>query len=91
MAKRITIRLLAATLILVVAMLGVHAASHWHTHASDDHNCQACHIGHAAIPQPAAQGAELAPVTVARFSAAERSSPDFDAVHTPSVPRAPPA
>ncbi len=91
MAKRITTRLLAATLILMVALLGLHAAYHWQTHASDDQQCQACHIGHAAIPQPAAQGAELAPVPVARFAAAESSRPDFDAVRTPSVPRAPPA
>ncbi len=91
MAKRITTRLLAATLILVVALLGVHAASHWHTRASDDQHCQACHVGHAAIPQPAAQATDLAPVTVARFVATARSSPDFDAIRTPSVPRAPPA
>lgn len=90
MTRRITLRVLALALILAMGALGVHATSHWHTHASDDQQCQACHIGHAAIPQPAASGADLAPVTIARFSAAETSSPDFDAVHTPSVPRAPP-
>jgi hypothetical protein len=90
MAKRITTRLVVATLILVVTLLGVHAASHWDSHSSDDQQCQVCHIGHAAIPQPAAVGTELALVMVARFSAAERSSPHFDAVPTPGVPRAPP-
>lgn len=90
MAKRITKRLVVATLILVVTVLGLHAASHWHSHTSDDQQCQVCHIGHAAIPQPAAAGTDLAPVMVARFAATERSSPHFDAVPTPSVPRAPP-
>jgi hypothetical protein len=91
MTRRIPLRVLAVALILAVGALGVHTASHWHTRASDDQHCQACHIGHAAIPQPAAQGAELAPVPVARFAAAERSWPDFGAVRTLSVPRAPPA
>ena len=91
MTRRITLRVLALALILAVGALGVHTASHWHTHASNDQNCQVCHVGHAAIPQPAAQGAELAPVPVARFAAAESSWPDFDAVRTLSVPRAPPA
>ncbi len=91
MAKRITTRLLATTLMLLVGLLGVHAASHWHTRASDDLHCQACHVGHAAIPQPAAQGTAFAPVKVARFTPAARSSPNFDAIRIPSVPRAPPA
>jgi hypothetical protein len=90
MTKRITLRFLALALILAVGALGVHTAAHWHTGASNDQQCQACHIGHAAIPQPAAQGAELAPVLVARFAAAESSWPDFEAVRTLSVPRAPP-
>jgi hypothetical protein len=91
MTKRITLRILALALILAVGALGVHTAAHWHTGASNDQQCQACHIGHAAIPQPAAQAAELAPLPVARFAAAERFCPDFDAVSTPSIPRAPPA
>lgn len=91
MTKRISLSLLAVVLILAVGALGVHTASHWHTNASPDQHCQACHIGHAAIPQPAAQGADLAPVPVARFAAAESSWPDFEAVRTLSVPRAPPA
>lgn len=91
MPKRPIVRLLTIALILAVGLMGLHAAAHWHTGASDDQHCQACHVGHAAIPQPAAQGADLAPVTVARFVAGERSSPDFDAARTPSVPRAPPA
>jgi Flp pilus assembly protein CpaB len=91
MTRRITLRILALALILAVGALGVHTAAHWHTGAPDDQQCQACHIGHAAIPQPAAQGTELAPVLVARFSASESSWPDFEAVRTLSVPRAPPA
>jgi hypothetical protein len=90
MTKRIANRLLAVAAVFALALLATHAVTHWHTSAYDDQHCQVCHVGHAAIPQPTAQGAELAPFAVARFSAAEGSSPDFDAVRTPSVPRAPP-
>ncbi len=91
MAKRITLRLLAVALILTVCALGTHAVAHWHGHAYDEQHCQVCHIGHAAIPQPAVQSAIQAPLPVARFALAEQSTPDLEPVRTLSIPRAPPA
>jgi hypothetical protein len=91
MAKRTTLRLLAIALILTVCALGTHAVAHWHGQAYDEEHCQVCHIGHAAVPQPAVQSAVQAPVLVARFALVEQSTPDLEPVRTLSVPRAPPA
>jgi hypothetical protein len=91
MAKRITLRLLAIALILTVCALGTHAVAHAHANAYDEQHCQVCHIGHAAVPQPAVQSAVQAPVLVARFALVEQSTPDLEPVRTLSIPRAPPA
>ena len=91
MSKRTTNRLLAVVVILALAVLATHAVSHWHTHAYDEDHCQICHVGHAAIPQPAAQVALQAPVPAARLALAEESAPHLDFVYTLSITRAPPA
>jgi hypothetical protein len=91
MAKRITLRLLAIALILTVCALGTHAVAHWHGQSYDEEHCQVCHIGHAAVPQPAVQSAVQAPVLIARFALDEQSTPDLEPVRTLSIPRAPPA
>ena len=49
----------------------MQAAGHWHGHASDEQHCQVCHVGHVAVPQPAAQMEMRRPSPVARFAAAE--------------------
>ena len=57
----------------------------------DEQHCQTCHIGHAAIPQPAAQVAVLAARSDRSFAAADEfRDPHFDSSY-PSIPRAPPA
>lgn len=91
MQKRTTTRLLAVSVVVAFALLSVHAVSHWHTLGYDEDHCQICHIGHAAIPQPAPQIAEQAPTVVAHLAIDERSAPHLDCVITPSIPRAPPA
>jgi hypothetical protein len=89
--KRIARRLLAVAAILALAALSTHAVSHWHDHAYDEDHCQVCHVGHAAIPQPAAQVALQAPTPVAHVAVDNESAPQLDFVGTPSIPRAPPA
>ena len=91
MAKRLSWHLLAIALILGVSALGTHAVAHWHAASYDEQHCQVCHVGNAAIPQPAAQSAIQAPVLVARFALAEQSTPDLEPARTLSIPRAPPA
>jgi hypothetical protein len=91
MLKRTTKRLLAVAIVLALALLATHAVSHWHIHAYDEDNCQVCHVGHAAIPQAAAQVAVQAAVPVARVALAEEFAPDLEFVYTLSIPRAPPA
>jgi hypothetical protein len=91
MTKRIANRLLAVAAILALALLATHAVSHWHTHAYDEDHCLVCHVGHAAIPQSAAQVVEHATSPTARLTFAEESAPRLDFVGTPSIPRAPPA
>jgi hypothetical protein len=90
-AKRIAKRLLTVAVILALALLATHAASHWHSHAYDEDNCQVCHVGHAAIPQIAAQIVEQAATPTARLALAEELAPRLDFVGTSSIPRAPPA
>ena len=91
MAKRIARRLLAVAVVLAVLALGTHAVAFAHAHAYDEDHCQVCHVGHAAIPQPAVHVAMQAPAPIARFVTAEGSAPDLEPVPTLSSPRAPPA
>jgi hypothetical protein len=90
MKKRLASRLLAVALILSVALFAMQTAGHWHGRASDEQHCQVCHLGHAAVPQPAARIALLAPATVARFVAANEKSGEFETLCTHRSPRAPP-
>jgi hypothetical protein len=91
MVKRTTKRLLAVAIVIALALLATHAVSHWHSHAYDEDHCQVCHVGHAAIPQAAAQVVVQAAAPIARLAIAEESAPDLDFVGTLSIPRAPPA
>lgn len=90
-AKPLSRRLLAVVAILALALLATHSVSHWHSHAYNDDNCQVCHVGHAAVPQPVAQVATQAPAPVVRFAVDDEAAPQLDFVSTPSIPRAPPA
>jgi hypothetical protein len=91
MTKRIANRLLAVAAVLALALLATHAVSHWHTNAYDEDHCQVCHVGHAAIPQPAAQVAPQGPAPVANLAIGDESVTQLDFVGTLSIPRAPPA
>ncbi len=90
MWKRIAIRLLAVALILTVGAFAVQAAGHWHANPSDEQHCQVCHVGHAAVPQPAAQMGVQTPVAVPRFAVAENQQLALDPVCSHRIPRAPP-
>ena len=91
MTKRIATRLLAVAAILALAALSTHAVSHWHAHEYDEDHCQICHVGHAAIPQAAAQVAVQAATPITRLALAEELAPELSFVGTLSIPRAPPA
>jgi hypothetical protein len=91
MRKQIAIRLLAVTLMLCVGLFAMQAAGHWHEHSADEQHCQICHIGHAAVPQPAVQMGMQTPVAVARFAVAENQKLTLDPVCSHRIPRAPPA
>jgi hypothetical protein len=91
MTKRIANRLLAIAAIFALAVLATHAVSHWHSHAYDEDHCQICHVGHAAIPQPAAQIAVQPAAPTARLALAANFAPGLDFAGTPSIPRAPPS
>jgi hypothetical protein len=91
MRKDAPARFLAIALILCVCVLGAQSVGHWHDNPLDEQHCQVCHIGQAAIPQPAIQAEVQSPVPVARFVPADETSRDLDPVRTLSVPRAPPA
>ena len=77
--------------VLALAALSTHAVAHWHAHSFDEVHCQVCHVGHAAIPQAAAQVVEHAAAPTARLTLAKELAPRIDFVGTPSIPRAPPA
>ena len=92
MRSRIAIRLLVLPLILAVFALSAEALGHSHgiSHDEDHCTCQVCHVGHAAIPQPATQAEIKAPLLIARFAPAEASSVLPESTAVISVPRAPP-
>ena len=90
MPKRIAIRLLALVLVLSVGLFAMQAAGHWHENSSDEQHCQFCHVGHAAVPQPAAHIDMGMPVAIARFAVAENQKITLDPVYGHRIPRAPP-
>ncbi len=90
-ATRVFRRVFAVAAILALALLATHAVAHLHEHASDEDHCQVCHVGHAAIPQVAAQVVEQAGARTSRLVLAEELAPRIDFSGTPSIPRAPPA
>jgi hypothetical protein len=91
MVKRTTKRLLAVAVVLALALLVTHAASHWHSHEYDQDRCQICHVGHTAVPQAVAQVAMQATAQISRLALAIEFAPKLDFVGSLSIPRAPPA
>jgi len=89
MVKRTTQRLRAVAVVLALVLLATHAVSDWHIHSHDEDHCQICHVGHAAIPQAAAEVAVEAAAPVARLALAEGSAPKIGFVGTLSISRAP--
>jgi hypothetical protein len=90
MSRRLSKQLLAIGLALFVSVLATQAVGHWHYNPIDEAHCQVCHIGHSAIPQPAAVADTQAPVPVARFTPSEQAGHSLGVVRTLSSPRAPP-
>lgn len=88
MPRRLSMRVLAVVVILAMAALGLHVALHWH--GQDFDNCQACHVGHAAVPQPVVRLVAQTSRPVARFAPAEAPAVDLEPVCTHRIPRAPP-
>jgi hypothetical protein len=93
MAKKLISRLLTALLLLAVCAFATQGVAHSHdlTHDEDHCTCQVCHVGHAAVPQPALHSAIDSTPLIARFVSAEESAVAAEAITTPSIPRAPPA
>ena len=93
MTRKIVSRLLITLLLLAVCAFATQGVAHSHdiTHDEDNCTCQVCHVGHAAIPQPAhSAGTHSAPLII-RFLPAEESAVAAEVIATPSIPRAPPA
>jgi hypothetical protein len=93
MSKRLSLRLLAVSLILAVLILGVQVAAHFDGNSHDEAHCtcQVCHVAHAAVPQPVAQTQIQVPLPVAVFASFEQSTSTIESASSPSIPRAPPA
>jgi hypothetical protein len=91
MVKRTTKRLLALAVILALALLVTHAASHWHSHAYDQDHCQICHVGHTTIPQARARVVVQPAGQISRLALAVEFAPKLDFVGSLSIARAPPA
>jgi hypothetical protein len=92
MSKRLSLRLLAVSLILAVFVLGLQVVAHFDGNSHDEAHCtcQICHIAHAAIPQPAAQTQIQAPLWVSAFHNFEQSPTTVESASSLSIPRAPP-
>jgi hypothetical protein len=92
MSKRLSLRLLAVSLILAVFVLGLQVVAHFDGNSHDESHCtcQICHIAHAAIPQPAARTQIQVPLWVAAFDPFEQSPTTVESASSLSIPRAPP-
>lgn len=86
-----TKRILAILLMLSVCAFVAQGVNHTHTDGSDERHCQVCHIGHAAIPKPAAQPLSSSQFPIARFAQVRELPLEIEAVFTQRIPRAPPA
>ena len=93
MSKRLSLRLIAAPLILAVFILGVQVVAHFDGNSHDEAHCtcQVCHIAHAAVPQPAAQAQIQIPLRITRFAPSEAAASSIESACVLSIPRAPPA
>jgi hypothetical protein len=91
MRKEAAARFLAVTLILCVCVLATQAVGHRHDNPVDEQHCQVCHIGHAAIPQPAIQPEIQHPLSTDRVELYRESFSGLDSINALSIPRAPPA
>lgn len=92
MRIRLSKHLLVLSLILAVLTLCTEAVAHSHGISFDQYHCtcQVCHVGHVAIPQPAAHAQLKAPLVAARFAPDEKSSLAPESPDIVSIPRAPP-
>jgi hypothetical protein len=85
-----TKRVLAILLMLSVCLFVAQGVNHSHADGSDERHCQVCHIGHAAIPEPAAHPLSGIQFPVARFVLVREQQPAIEPVFTQRIPRAPP-
>jgi hypothetical protein len=85
-----TRRALAILLMLSVCVFVAQGVNHSHSDGSDERHCQVCHIGHAAIPKPAAQPFSTAYFPVERFALSRELPPSIETPFSQRIPRAPP-
>jgi hypothetical protein len=86
-----TKRLIAILLMLSVCVFVAQGINHFHEHSADEQHCQVCHIGHAAIPRPAALSLAAAHFPIARYAFTAPAPPETEAEFSQRIPRAPPA
>jgi hypothetical protein len=85
-----TKRAVAILLMLSVCVFVAQGVNHSHADGSDERHCQVCHVGHAAIPKPAAQPLTGIQFPIARFAFVRVLPPNIEPVFTQRIPRAPP-
>ncbi|MGA8037107.1 MAG: hypothetical protein WA823_12150 [Candidatus Acidiferrales bacterium] len=85
-----TKRILALLVMLSVCVFIAQGVNHSHADGSDDRHCQVCHIGHAAIPKPAAQSLSTSQFPVVRLALFNTLPPSVEPIFTQQIPRAPP-
>lgn len=85
-----TKRALAILLMLSVCLFVAQGVNHSHADGSDERHCQVCHVGHAAIPEPAAQPLSGIQFPVARFALVRELPSAVEPVFSERIPRAPP-
>lgn len=85
-----TKRILALLVMLSVCAFIAQGVNHSHADGSDERHCQVCHVGHSAIPKPAAQPLSTAQFPVVRFAQLGELAPTVETVFTQRIPRAPP-
>jgi hypothetical protein len=86
-----TKRLIALLLMLAVCVFVAQGINHFHEHSADEQHCQVCHIGHSAIPRPAAQPLATSNFPIARYAFTAPAPPQTEVEFSQRIPRAPPA
>jgi hypothetical protein len=75
---------------LAVCAFVAQGVNHSHSDGSDEKHCQVCHLGHSAIPKPAAQSLSTAYFPVERLSLRCELPPSIEITFSQRIPRAPP-